>query len=52
MEDIIVINEIKYKKVEDEKYVWKPGMFGATEESYELLEVNAKVIMNGDGEVK
>ena len=36
----------------DEKYVWKPGMFGVTEESYELLEVNAKVIMNGNGEVK
>lgn len=28
------------------------NMFGVTEESYELLEVNAKVIMNGDGEVK
>lgn len=34
------------------KYVWKSGMFGVTEESYELLEVNVKVIMNGDGEVK
>lgn len=39
-------------KIFYEKYVWKPGMFGVTEESYELLEVNAKVIMNGDGEVK
>lgn len=39
-------------KIFDEKYVWKPGMLGVTEESYELLEVNAKVIMNGNGEVK
>lgn len=39
-------------KIFDEKYVWEPGIFGVTEESYELLEVNAKVIMNGNGEVK
>ena len=29
-----------------EKYVWKPGVLGVTEESYQLLEVNAKEIMN------
>lgn len=39
-------------KIFDEKYVWKPGTLGVTEESYELLEINAKVIMNGNGEVK
>ncbi len=36
------------KEIEDifkEKYMWKPNTFGVTEESYELLEVNAKVIM-------
>ena len=25
--------------------MWKPNTFGVTEESYKLLEVNAKVIM-------
>ena len=39
-------------KIFDEKYVWTSGTLGVTEESYELLEVNAKVIMNGNGEVK
>ena len=39
-------------KIFDEKYVWTPGTLGVTEESYELLEVNAKVIMNRNGEVK
>lgn len=33
------------KKIFEEKYMWKPNTFGITEESYELLEVNAKVIM-------
>lgn len=36
------------KEIEEifkEKYMWKPNTFGVTEESYELLEVNAKVIM-------
>ena len=36
------------KEIEEifkEKYMWKTNTFGVTEESYELLEVNAKVIM-------
>lgn len=33
------------EKIFQEKYMWKPNTFGVTEESYELLEVNAKVIM-------
>ena len=33
------------KKIFEEKYMWKPNTFGITEESHELLEVNAKVIM-------
>lgn len=33
-------------KLFQEKYVWKPGVLGVTEESYQLLEVNAKEIMN------
>lgn len=36
------------KEIEEifkEKYMWKPNTFGVTEESYKLLEVNAKVIM-------
>lgn len=28
-----------------DKYMWKPNVFGVTEESHELLEVNAQVIM-------
>lgn len=30
----------------EEKYMWKPGTLGVTEDSYQLLEVNAKEIMN------
>ena len=33
-------------KLFQEKYVWKLGVLGVTEESYQLLEVNAKEIMN------
>lgn len=36
------------KEIEEifkEKYMWKLNTFGVTEESYELLEINAKVIM-------
>lgn len=33
------------EKIFQEKYMWKPNTFGVTEESYKLLEVNAKVIM-------
>lgn len=31
-------------KLFEERYMWKPNVLGITEESYELLEVNAKVI--------
>lgn len=31
-------------KIFEEKYMWKPNTFGITEQSHELLEVNAKVI--------
>ena len=31
-------------KLFEEKYMWKPNTFGITEESYDLLEVNAKII--------
>lgn len=32
------------KKIFDERYMWRENTFGVTEESHELLEVNAKVI--------
>ena len=32
-------------KIFDERYMWKPNTLGITENSYELLECNAKVIM-------
>lgn len=31
-------------KLFEEKYMWKPNTFGVTEQSYKLLEVNAKVV--------
>ena len=31
-------------KLFEEKYMWKPNTLGITEESYDLLEVNAKII--------
>lgn len=34
-------------KLFEERYMWKPNVLGITEESYELLEVNAKVIATG-----
>lgn len=33
-------------KLFQEKYVWKPGVLGITEQSHQLLEVNAREIMN------
>lgn len=39
-------NKEEIIKLFKEKYVWKPGVLGVTEESYQLLEVNAKEIMN------
>ena len=31
-------------KLFEERYMWKPNTFGITEASYDLLEVNAKVL--------
>lgn len=31
-------------KLFEERYMWKPNTLGITEESYDLLEVNAKII--------
>lgn len=33
-------------KLFEDRYVWKPNTLGVTEWSYQLLEVNAKEIMN------
>lgn len=33
-------------KLFEDKYMWKPNTMGVTEYSYQLLEVNAKEIMN------
>jgi len=35
-----------------DKYMWKPNTFGITEESHELLEVNAQVIMTDQDYMK
>lgn len=37
-------NKEEIMKLFEERYIWKPNTFGITEESYDLLEVNAKVI--------
>lgn len=37
-------NKEEVMKFFEERYMWKPNTFGITEESYDLLEVNAKVI--------
>lgn len=33
-------------KLFEERYMWKPNTLGVTEASYQLLEVNAKEVMN------
>ena len=38
-------NKEEIMKLFVDKYMWKPNTFGITEESHELLEVNAQVIM-------
>lgn len=47
---------VKYKeeimKLFVDKYMWKPNTFGITEESHELLEVNAQVIMTDQDYMK
>lgn len=37
-------NKEEITKLFEERYMWKPNTIGITEESYDLLEVNAKVI--------
>lgn len=37
-------NKEEIVKLFRDRYTWKENTFGVTEESYELLEVNAKVI--------
>ena len=38
-------NKEEIMKLFEEKYMWKSNTIGVTEESYDLLEVNAKVIV-------
>ena len=40
------------EKIFLDKYAWLPGSFGVTEQTYQLLEINAKEIMNYKGERK
>lgn len=42
-------NREEIMKIFEDKYMWKPNTFGITEQSHELLEVNAKVIANNRG---
>ena len=46
LEGFIKIGDDKEKimKIFRDKYTWKENTFGITEQSHELLEVNAKVI--------
>ena len=37
-------NKEEIMKLFEERYMWKANVLGVTEESYKLLEVNAKVI--------
>ena len=38
------------EKIFLDKYAWLPGSFGVTEQTYQLLEVKAKEIINYRGE--
>lgn len=38
------------EKIFLDKYAWLPNTWGVTEQTYQLLEVNAKEIMNYRGE--
>ena len=40
-------NKEEITKLFKEKYSWKAGDWGATEESYQLLEINAQELENG-----
>ena len=45
-------NKEEITKLFEEKYSWKAGDWGVTEQSFQLLEVNAKELDNGfEGEV-
>lgn len=48
LEGFIKIGDDKEEitKLFQERYCWKENTFGITEESHQLLEVNAKEIMN------
>lgn len=48
LEGFIKIGDDKEEitKIFEDRYMWKPNTFGVTEESYQLLEVNAKEILN------
>ena len=37
------------KKIFQEKYAWKPNTLGVTEQSFELLELKGKVILDEYG---
>lgn len=39
-------NKEEMVKLFEDKYMWKENTLGITEQSYQLLEVNAKEIMN------
>ena len=39
-------NKEEITKLFNEKYMWKPNTLGITEASYQLLEVNAKELLN------
>lgn len=45
-------NKEEIMKLFVDKYMWKPNTFGITEESHELLEVNAHVIMTDQDYMK
>lgn len=45
-------NKEEIMKLFVDKYMWKPNAFGITEESHELLEVNAQVIMTDQDYMK
>ena len=48
LESFIKIGDDKEEitKLFRERYCWKENTFGVTEESYQLLEINAKEVMN------
>lgn len=45
-------NKEEIMKLFEERYMWKPNTLGITEQSYDLLEVNAKVIATDQDIIK